>query len=191
LIPVGKFVLNKNPENYFVDVEQAAFSPANMVPGIEASPDKMLQGRLFSYTDTHRHRLGANYAQIPVNCPLKSVRMTGYTRDGPMRVENRQAGAPNYFPNSFDGPHECPSAVQSKFQVSGDVHRVDTGDEDNFSQVDLFWRKVLSPEERKRLVENIAGHLKNASEPIRVRAHKNFAQVNQEFGDMLKAALSA
>jgi len=191
LIPVGKFVLNKNPENYFVDVEQAAFSPANMIPGIEASPDKMLQGRLFSYTDTHRHRLGANYAQIPVNCPLKSVRMTGYTRDGPMRVENRQAGAPNYFPNSFDGPHECPSAVQSKFQLSGDVHRVDTGDEDNFSQVDLFYRKVLSPEERKRLIENIAGHLKNASEPIRIRAVKNFSQVNQEFGDLLKAALSA
>ncbi|CAL8129483.1 unnamed protein product [Orchesella dallaii] len=191
LIPVGKFVLDRNPENYFNDVEQAAYSPANMVPGIEASPDKMLQGRLFSYTDTHRHRLGANYTQIPVNCPLASIKTTTYTRDGPMRVDNRQGGAPNYFPNSFDGPHECPSAVQTKFQLAGDVVRNDTGDEDNFSQVDLFWRKVLTPQERQRLVDNIAGSLKTTTESIRARALSNFSQVNEEFGTLLRAALSA
>lgn len=188
---MGKLVLDRNPENYFNDIEQIAFSPANMVPGIEASPDKMLQGRLFSYTDTHRHRLGANYAQIPVNCPMATVKMSTYTRDGPMRVDNRQGGAPNYFPNSFDGPHECPSAIQTKFTLTGDVVRKDTGDEDNFSQVDLFWRKVLGPEERQRLVNNIAGSLKNTTEAVRTRTVNNFAQVNQEFGNMLKAALSA
>lgn len=191
LIPVGKVVLDRNPENYFAEVEQLAFSPANMVPGIEASPDKMLQGRLFSYTDTHRHRLGPNYTQIPVNCPLRSVRMTTYTRDGPMRVDNSNGGAPNYFPNSFSGPHECPSAIQSKFQLTGDVVREDTGNEDNFSQVDLFWRQVLTPDARQRLVDNIAGSLKKTTEAVRTRTINNFAQVNQEFGDMLQAAVAS
>lgn len=190
LIPVGKMVLDRNAESYFNQIEQLAFSPANMVPGIEPSPDKMLQGRMFSYTDTHRHRLGPNYAQIPVNCPLTCVKVSTYTRDGPMNMDIKQGGAPNYFPNSFNGPHECPSAVLSKFPVSGDVERTDTGDEDNFSQVDLFWKKVLSPEERQRLVNNIAGNLKAAMPAIQERVINNFAQVNQEFGTMLKSAMS-
>ncbi|RVE46856.1 hypothetical protein evm_008501 [Chilo suppressalis] len=104
LIPVGKLVLDRNPKNYFAEVEQVAFSPANLVPGIEPSPDKMLQGRLFSYSDTHRHRLGANYLQIPVNCPYR-VKVTNYQRDGPQAINN-QEGCPNYFPNSFSGPQE-------------------------------------------------------------------------------------
>jgi catalase len=79
LIPVGRLVLNRNPKNYFAEVEQLAFAPSHLVPGVEASPDKMLQGRLFSYADTHRHRLGANYLQIPVNCPYKT---RNYQRDG-------------------------------------------------------------------------------------------------------------
>lgn len=106
-----------------------------------------------------------------------------------MRVDYKQAGAPNYFPNSFNGPHECPSGVQSKFPLSGDVVRQDTGDEDNYSQVDIFWRKVLGPQERQRLVDNIAGHLKNAAEKIQVRTIGQFAQANQEFGAMLKTAM--
>lgn len=187
LIPVGKVVLNRNPENYFAEVEQIAFSPANMVPGIEPSPDKMLQGRLFSYTDTHRHRLGPNYAQIPVNCPYAKPRT--YTRDGFMSQDRHQGGAPNYFPNSFNGPHEDPAAVPPVFNVSGDVQRYDTSDEDNFSQVNAFWTNVLSAEERKRLAANIAGHLKNASKFIQQRAVNNFAQVNAEFGQMLKDGL--
>lgn len=189
LIQVGKVVLNRNPQNYFAEVEQSAFSPANLVPGIEASPDKMLQGRLFSYHDTHRHRLGANFAQLPVNCPYASVRPKTYSRDGPQSYDNYQGGAPNYFPNSFNGPHEDPVAVESVFPVSGDVQRVDTGDEDNFSQVDNFYSKVLNADERKRLAENIAGHLKNASEHIRTRVLSNFGQVNPELGNAIKAAL--
>lgn len=87
LIPVGKLVLNKNPQNYFAEVEQAAFAPTNLVPGIEPSNDKMLQGRLFSYPDTHRHRLGANFDQIPINCPYK-CRVSNYVRDGPATVNS-------------------------------------------------------------------------------------------------------
>jgi catalase len=190
LIPVGKLVLNRNPVNYFSEVEQIAFAPANMVPGIEASPDKMLQGRLFSYVDTHRHRLGANYSQLPVNSPKNVSNPQSYIRDGPMCF-NLQGGAPNYFPNSFNGAHECPSAIQPTFSVSGDVDRYNSEDDDNFTQVDLFWKQVLGPEERKRLVSNIAGHLRNASGFLQERALKNFSQVNDEFGSMLKAALSA
>jgi len=181
-------VLDRNPQNYFSEVEQSAYSPANLVPGIEASPDKMLQGRLFSYHDTHRHRLGANFAQFPVNCPFASRPKT-YTRDGPQSHDNHQGGAPNYFPNSFNGPHEDPTAVESTYAVKGDVQRCDTGDEDNFSQVDDFWSKVLSADERKRLAENIAGNLKDASEQIRTRAINNFSQANVEYGNAIKAAL--
>ena len=89
LIPVGTLVINKNVENYFAEVEQSAFSPGHLVPGMEPSPDKMLQGRLFSYPDTHRHRLGANYEQIPVNCPYRAKVHNGY-RDGPMRIDGNQ-----------------------------------------------------------------------------------------------------
>ena len=188
LIPVGKLVLDRNPKNYFAEVEQIAFTPANLVPGIEPSPDKMLQARLFSYADTHRHRLGANYAMIPVNCPM-AVRRTNYSRDGPMNVDN-QGPAPNYFPNSFNGPRETVEADISVFNASGDVQRYDSADEDNFSQVDLFWTKTLKPDERKRLADNIAGHLRNAQPFIQDRAVKNFSQVNPEFGRLIREGLN-
>lgn len=107
LIRVGKLTLNRNPKNYFAEVEQAAFSPSHMVPGIEPSNDKMLQGRLFSYPDTHRHRLGKNYDQIPINCPYRA-RVHNYQRDGNMTVNGNQGSQANYEPNSFGGPTECP-----------------------------------------------------------------------------------
>ncbi|XP_064398721.1 catalase-like isoform X3 [Halichondria panicea] len=182
LIPVGRMVLNRNPANYFAEVEQIAFSPAHMVPGIEPSPDKMLQGRLYSYSDTHRHRLGANYHQIPVNCPY-ATRTRNYQRDGPMCVDGNQGGAPNYYPNSFCGPLDHPSYALSKTTYStADVKRYNTADDDNFSQVTLFWRNVLSEDEKRRLVRNIAGHLKDASEFIQQRAVRNFTQVDSEYG---------
>jgi len=187
LLEVGKLVLDRIPVNYFAEVEQIAFSPANMIPGIEPSPDKMLQGRLFSYTDTHRHRLGPNYAQLPVNAPKVPPRT--YTRDGFMSQDLHQAGAPNYFPNSFNGPHEDPVAANAVYNVVGDVQRYNTADDDNFSQVTIFWTKVLNADEKKRLVSNIAGHLRNASRFIQERAVGNFAQVHKDFGDQLKQAL--
>eukprot|EP01102_Stenamoeba_stenopodia_P013471 TRINITY_DN437_c0_g1_i1.p1 TRINITY_DN437_c0_g1~~TRINITY_DN437_c0_g1_i1.p1 ORF type:complete len:525 (-),score=128.57 TRINITY_DN437_c0_g1_i1:107-1681(-) len=179
LIPVGRLVLNQNPKNYFAEVEQIAFAPAHLVPGIEPSPDKMLQARLFSYADTHRHRLGTNYQQLPVNCPLAKVR--NYQRDGPQAYDN-QGDAPNYFPNSFQGPQDDRKHAWHKWAVSGDVARYNTADDDNFTQVGTFWRKVLKPEERDRLARNIAGHLKDAKPFIQKRAIANFAKADPEYG---------
>ncbi|KAK7107708.1 hypothetical protein V1264_015585 [Littorina saxatilis] len=189
LIPVGRMVLNRNPKNYFAEVEQIAFSPIHMVPGIEASPDKMLQGRLYSYSDTHRHRLGSNYLQLPVNCPFNN-RVKNYQRDGPQCVEN-QAGAPNYYPNSFSGPVDNTKNLECPCPFSGDVQRYNTADDDNFSQVTLFYNQVLKPEERARLIENIAGHLKDAQDFIQQRAVSNFSQVDADFGSRLRKSLDA
>ncbi|GLH12936.1 hypothetical protein R5R35_000682 [Gryllus longicercus] len=187
LIPVGKIVLDRNPKNYFAEVEQMAYSPANFVPGIEPSPDKMLQGRLFSYNDTHRHRLGANYLQLPVNCPY-STKVSNYQRDGPATFYN-QDGAPNYFPNSFGGPSVVPEAAQTKFSTVGDVARYNNGDDDNYSQPTMFWRNVLNEEERQRLVDNIVGHLRDASDFIQERVVKNFTNVDADFGRRLREGL--
>jgi catalase len=115
---VGKLVFNRNARNYFAEVEQLAFSPAALVPGIEPSPDKMLQGRLFSYDDTARYRLGPNFRQIPVNCPYRATART-YQRDGTMTMDQGKEGAPNYFPNSFSGPKDDKKYAQHVEKVIG------------------------------------------------------------------------
>lgn len=191
LIKVGKLVLDRNPSNYFAEVEQIAFSPSHLPPGILPSPDKMLQGRLFSYPDTHRHRLGANYLQLPVNCPYK-ISLKNFQRDGPMCFNDNQGGAPNYYPNSFGGPEECPRArkLDVDYKLVGEAKRTETAtSEDNFVQATDFWNKILSEAERKRLVANIAGHLIDASPFIQERAVKNFTQVSADFGKQLQVAL--
>uniref|UniRef100_A0A914UKS2 Catalase n=1 Tax=Plectus sambesii TaxID=2011161 RepID=A0A914UKS2_9BILA len=187
LIPVGKLVLNRNPVNYHAEVEQAAFSPSHVVPGIEFSPDKMLQGRLFSYTDTHFHRLGTNFMQLPINCPYKA-RVSNYQRDGEFCIHS-QDGTPNFHPNSFCGPQEEKSAVESTFKLSGDVARYNSADDDNYTQPGIFWSKVLDEPARERLVENIAGHLTNADSFIQDRQVENFTKVNKDFGARLRKAL--
>lgn len=189
LIPVGKMVLNRNPANYFSDIEQSAFSPANMVQGIEPSPDKMLQGRLFSYHDTHIHRLGLNYHQLPVNCPY-ACKPRHYQRDGPQAFVNH-GGAPNYYPNSFNGPQPDEKSEHHVEKFSGECKRVETGTKDNYSQVTTFWEEVLNEEERERLVANIAGHVKDAKDFIQQRAVKNFTEVHADFGSKLEKALKA
>jgi len=188
LIPVGRLTLNRVPKNYFSEVEQSAFAPSHMVPGIEPSPDKMLQGRLFSYVDTHRHRLGTNYQQIPINCPY-AARVKNYQRDGPQCVDDNQADAPNYYPNSFSGPIDNPKFIEPKYTISGDVDRYDTADDHNFEQVGIFYRKVLNESERTRLVENIAGHLKDAQPFIQKRAVHNFSQADAEYGSRIQSLL--
>lgn len=188
LIPVGKLVLNRNPVNYFAEVEQMAYDPSNMPPGIEPSPDKMLQGRLFSYPDTHRHRLGPNYLQIPVNCPFRA-RVANYQRDGPMTVSDNQGGAPNYYPNSFTGPEDQPQLKESRMFASGDVQRFNSANEDNVTQVREFYLKVLNEEERQRLCKNIAEHLKDAQLFIQKRAVKNFTDVHPSYGACIQALL--
>jgi catalase len=190
LIPVGRLVLNRNPENFFAEVEQAAFSPSHLVPGIEASPDKMLQGRLFSYPDTHRHRLGVNYQQIPVNCPF-AVKggVRNYMRDGFMVVNGNQGKGPNYTPNTFNGPRDA--GVQYKEHRPVEVHGVVDRYRYNhpncdFEQPGVFYRKVLTPEQRTRLVNNIVGHMKNVTRrDIQVRAIRNFYKADPEYGSRI------
>ncbi|XP_003967521.1 catalase [Takifugu rubripes] len=188
LIPVGKMVLNRNPVNYFAQVEQMAHDPSNMPPGIEPSPDKMLQGRLFSYPDTHRHRLGANYLQIPVNCPYRA-RVANYQRDGPMCMSDNQGGAPNYYPNSFSAPEIQPQCVESKFKVYPDVARYNSSDEDNVTQVRTFYTEVLNDEERQRLCENFAGSLKGAQLFIQKRMVENLKAIHPDYASRVQIFL--
>ncbi|CAN5205341.1 catalase [soil metagenome] len=158
-IEVGRMVLDRNPENYFAEVEQAAFEPANMVPGIGASPDKMLLGRLFSYPDTHRYRIGANYLQLPINrpqCPVHS-----YNKDGAMRYEN--PGDPVYAPNTAGGPvaDEENYPEQGTWNSSGEMVRAAytlRAEDDDFGQPGTLVREVMSQEDRDNLAANIVGH---------------------------------
>lgn len=191
LHPVGRMVLNQNPTNYFAQVEQLAFSPSHMIPGIEPSPDKMLQARLFSYPDTHRHRLGANYANLPVN--RASSRVQNYQRDGPMQTTDNGANAPHYFPNSFGGPSVTSEAREhGDTIVTGQVARVETGDEDNFSQCRVFYRHVLDDAARERLTDNLAQHLAQVTEPaVRERAVALFSSVDPEYGAAVERKLPA
>jgi len=186
LIPVGKLTLDRNPENYFAEVEQIAFSPGHLVPGIEASPDKMLQGRIFSYSDTQRYRLGTNYLQLPVNCPYK---VASYQRDG-ASCFNNQKGAPNYYPNSFSGPEQNKALSEQPIVLTGDAMRYDSGDEDNFTQCGIFFRETLTEQGRSNLIENLSGNLINAADFIQDRAVTNFSKCDADYGRRLRDALN-
>ncbi|KAM5138572.1 catalase-like [Mantella aurantiaca] len=188
LIPVGRLTLNKNPENYFAEVEQIAFCPHNLVPGIEPSPDKMLQGRMLAYPDAQRYRLGVNYKQIPVNVP-KQAKVANYQRDGFMAMGDNQGNAPNYYPNSFGGPEESREFLPSYFRVSGDIARYDDCSEDNVSQVRAFYLTVLDSAERQILCQNIAKSLAGAQPFIQKRAVKNFTDVHPDYGARVLAEL--
>lgn len=187
LIPVGKFVLNKNPSNYFAEVEQLAFNPAHLIPGIGPSPDRNLQGRLFAYGDTHRYRLGANFQQLPVNSPF---RVKSFTRDGAQTIDS-QGGAPVYHPNSFGGPDsdQRAKAISHTTAVSGNTGWYDIGGEDNFTQARALYVRVLDEGGRSRLINNIAGMLKDANETIQARMVRNVTQVDEDFGRRLTLAL--
>ena len=165
LIDVGVLELNENPKNYFATVEQSAFAPAHVVDGISYSPDKMLQGRLLSYPDAHRHRLGGNYEQIPVNkCPYM---VNNYQRDGLMRVDENGGSNPNYFPNSFDNIKPDPAYKQPSWELDSNIadwfDRNGEGENDHFSQPGEFYRNVLDDQGKKNLVSNLVGTLKNVS----------------------------
>ncbi|XP_044737518.1 catalase-like isoform X2 [Chrysoperla carnea] len=192
LIPVGTLVLNQNPSDYFAEVEQASFDVSNFVPGIDTSPDKMLQGRLFSYGDTGRYRVGTNRDQIPINSAFRADVPKNYQRDGKFTI-NTQGGAPNYHPNSFCGPEVDPRAqkLQPKFLVSGDVYRYDSGDEDNYSQPRIFYQKVLDEAARERLINNIADHCSRSAKFIQDRVVSVLSHVDLSFGTRLRAALDA
>ncbi|HUW67554.1 MAG TPA: catalase, partial [Candidatus Nanoarchaeia archaeon] len=181
-IEVGKLVLNRNPKNYFAEVEQAAFGPQNLVPGIAASPDKMLQGRLFSYHDTHLHRLGPNYHLLPVNAP-KNATENSYQRDGSMRTDPNGGGGPNYWPNSFNGPEPDISAKEPPIEISGQADRHQyTHPNDDFVQPGNLYRDVMTDQDRENLAGNIIGHLGGAQKRIQLRQTALFFKADPDYG---------
>ena len=162
LIDVGVMELNQVPDNYFRDVEQSAFAPAHVVDGISYSPDKMLQGRLLSYPDAHRYRLGVNYEHLPVNrCPYM---VNNYQRDGQMQVGDNGGSNPNYAPNSFDNivaDESYKEPAQTLDSITADWYdRNAPGEDDHYSQPGLFYNKVLNDSEKEHLVNNIVGAMK-------------------------------
>lgn len=182
LIPLGRMVLDRNPANYFEEVEQAAFCPSNFVPGIGPSPDKLLQGRLFSYQDTQRHRLGPNFNLIPVNS-AKGAKTANYQRDAAMRVDGNGGAGPNYWPNSFGGPEPQPGIGVPSMPLSEDAdrHAVEIEDID-FEQAGLLYSKVMSEVDRTHLVSNLVGHLKGAQKRLQRRQAAIFYKANEEYG---------
>ena len=167
LIDLGVMELNENPKNYFASIEQSAFAPAHVIDGISYSPDKMLQGRLLSYPDAHRHRLGGNYEQIPVNrCPYA---VNNYERDGQMRVDDNGGSGPNYFPNSFDNIKADEAYKQPAWELDTTTadwySRNGDGENDHYTQPGIFYRDVLSAQDKKNLVSNIVGAMSGISGP--------------------------
>ncbi len=188
LIPLGRMVLNRNPTNYFTDVEQAAFSPANLVPGIAPSPDKMLQGRLFAYHDAHRYRLGANYQQLPVNRPKAMV--MNYQRDGFMRLKSDFEGSPNYYPNTFGGPEPDPTAKWPSLAMSGlSARHPYSYPNDDFVQPRALYERVMTDVDRDHLIGNIVDHLGGAKKEIQIRQTVLFYKVHEEYGTRVAKGL--
>lgn len=180
LIEVGELTLDRNPENYFADVEQAAFSPANIVPGMGFSPDKMLQGRLFAYPDAHRYRLGVNSDALPVNRPRCPVHT--YHRDGAMRFDGNGGAAPNYQPNSFGGPADNPAFREPAFPVTGDAGRHDhrVGNDDYTQVGDLF--RLMPEDAQRRLIENIVASMQSVPREIQARQIGHFLKADPAYG---------
>ena len=188
LINVGYFELNKNPENYFADVEQAAFNPTNIVPGIGFSPDKMLQGRLFSYGDAQRYRLGVNHYQIPVNksrCPFLNM----FHRDGQMRVDGNYGSTLGYEPNSYGEWQEQPEFKEPPLEINGAAdHWNHREDDDYYTQAgDLF--RLMNKDQQQVLFENTARAMGDAPKEIKVRHIKNCFQADEAYGKGVATAL--
>jgi catalase len=190
LIPVGSMELNRNPDNYFAEVEQAAFSPSNVVPGIGFSPDKMLQARVFAYADAHRHRLGTHYEALPVNAPKCPVHH--YHKDGAMRFFRNDTGNPDAFyePNSFGGPKQDPTVAEPPLHISGDAARYDhrVGNDDFIQPRALF--KLFNAEQRQRLFSNVADAMIGVPENIVERQAVLFDKVDPAYGTGVRAAVA-
>jgi len=186
LIEVGIMELNRNPEDYFAEVEQSAFSPGNMVPGIGHSPDKMLQFRIVSYADAHRYRLGVNYESLPVNKPHAAT--DTYHRDGLMRSD--VSGSPvNYEPNSFGGPTEDPSFKEPPLKISGDADRYDHREgNDDYTQAGNLYR-LMPEDERERLHAAIACAMQGVPEEIIERQLGHFEKADPAYAEGIREAL--
>jgi len=191
LIDVGVVELNRNPDNYFAEIEQAAFSPSNVVPGIGFSPDKMLQARIFAYADAHRYRLGTHYESLPVNRPKCPVHH--YHKDGPMRFFDNNEKNPDayYEPNSFDGPVESPEHREPPLRISGDADRYNhrEGNDDYGQPRALF--NLFDDAQRARLYGNIAAAMGGVPQYIVDRQLEHFRKVDPAYADGVAAALKA
>jgi len=187
LIEIGELVLDRNPENYFAEVEQAAFEPKNIVRGMGYSPDKMLQARLISYPDAHRYRLGVNYDALPVNKP--QCPMHNYNRDGAMRFDGNFGSEPNYEPNSFEGPKEDPAYRERPRPITGSVdrhnHRLDS---DYYTQPGNLFR-LMTKDAQERLIGNIVGSLSNAPREIQERQIRHFYKADPNYGGGVASGL--
>lgn len=187
LIEVGRMVLNRNPENYFAEVEQVTLSPGNFVPGIEASPDKMLQGRLFAYSDAHRYRVGANHNVLPINRPVAEV--NNYQRDGFMRPDTNGGSAVYYEPNSFGGPKESPEDNTTAYPVSGAAGSTGYDHDDHYTQAGDLYR-LMTEDERTRLVANIVAAMKPVErDDIKLRQIAHFHKADPEYGTRVAEGL--
>jgi catalase len=191
-ITVGRMVLDRNPENYFAEVEQAAFEPSNLVRGVGPSPDKMLLGRLFSYPDTHRHRIGTNYLQLPINQPKSEVH--SYNKDGAMRYKHA-GNQPVYAPNSFGGPRADPQFAETVWGVEGGamVREAYTrhSEDDDFGQPGTLYREVLDDTGREHLAANIVGHATNAVSPeMQKRVIEYWTKVDSDLGAAVAQGIS-
>jgi catalase len=188
LIEVGIVELNRNPENYFAEIEQSAFSPSNVIPGISFSPDKMLQARILSYPDAHRYRLGVNYESLPVNYP-HATRANTYHRDGAMRFDGNGGGAVNYEPNSFGGPVEDSNFKEPPLRLSGDAdrynHRIGN---DDYTQAGKLFR-LMAPSEQQRLFQNIAEAMHGVPQFIIERQLTHFSKADIAYGEGVAKAL--
>lgn len=193
LIKVGKLTLDTNPTDNHAQIEQAAFEPNNLVPGIGISPDKMLLGRVFAYADAHRHRLGVNYKQIPVNAPKSPV--NSYSKDGAMRMH--PVSDPVYAPNSKGGPQADGERypTDSTWESSGDMVRAAytlRQDDDDFGQANTLVNEVMDADERDRLVNNVVGHLSDGvTEPVLERALEYWRNIDADIGERIAQGVRA
>ena len=189
LIELGEIELNRNPDNYFAEVEQAAFSPSNVVPGIGFSPDKMLQARIFAYADAHRYRLGTHYEALPINAP-KSPKYH-YHKDGSMRFfDNNEANPDAYYePNSFGGPKADPEVVEPPLKISSDAIRYVNEDQDHYSQARNLYL-LFDDAQKQRLFKNIATSIYGISEEIIARQIIHFNQIDPTYGQGVKEAIN-
>ncbi|MFW6232427.1 MAG: catalase [Bacteroidota bacterium] len=195
LIEIGEMELNEVPENYFADVEQSAFAPAHVVDGLGLSPDKMLQGRILSYPDAHRYRLGANYEQIPVNRPVCPVH--NYQRDGFMTVSGNQGSNPNYYPNSMDDIEADKNYKEPGMKLDSDYadyYDRNENDDDHYTQPGLLFRKVMNDEQRMNTINNYLSSMKGIDGPKRdeiiERQLAHFYKVDEELAMKIAEGLN-
>ena len=190
LIEIGKLVLNRNVEDYFIETEQSAFSPGHLVPGIEPSNDKLLQGRLFSYPDTHRHRLGVNYSQLQINCPYRT-KVSNFQKDGLMasKIEDKKEV---YLGDSNNAPKEDKKAAAKELKVTGKAGRYPYEHcDDDFEQVRGLYNNVFDEEMKQHTAENVASSLKNVNKDLQKKVLEIYAKIDQGYHDRILNAIDA